>query len=59
MLVPYVLKQQLETGGISNNASYSIPNLCDKTWLFFEGVVPMSTQIPIVGYSTMIEAIDN
>jgi hypothetical protein len=54
MLVPFMLKEQMEINRISQDPSYYIHNLCDKTWLLFEGVIPMTAGIPKRGYALML-----
>lgn len=59
MLVPFMLKEQLEINQISHDPSYYIHNLCDKTWLLFEGVIPMTTEIPKQGYALMLDNVSS
>lgn len=38
------------------NSSYFTSNLCDKTWLLIEGVIPMTTQIPSYALQMMYQS---
>jgi hypothetical protein len=59
MLVPFMLKEEMEINRISQDPSYYIHNLCDKTWLLFEGVIPMTTGIPKRGYALMLGSVSS
>lgn len=59
MLVPFIVKEEIEINQISQDPSYYIPNLCDKTWLLFEGVIPMTTKIPKRGYELMLDSVSS
>jgi hypothetical protein len=49
MLIPFVVKEEMEIDQISSDYLYYINNLCDKTWLLFEGVVPLCVNIAKYG----------
>lgn len=53
MLLPFSIKEELETANVSTNYMYYTGSLCDKTWLLFDGVIPMTNTISVQSLSEM------
>jgi hypothetical protein len=54
MLIPFVVKEMVEIDQISSNYTYYLLNMCDKTWLLFDGIIPLTNNISNYGFNAMI-----
>jgi len=57
-LLPVTIKDQLDINDFSTVYSDYFMNLCDKTTLLLEGVVPMTEDIPINGFTYTSQQIE-
>lgn len=48
VLITLIANEAIMFNDVSSNYSYLLPNLCDKTFLFFDVFIPMTQKVPVI-----------